>query len=119
MHTDVSDLVNPDLLSSLVGEPRVAGALLVAVAAVVALVAVVSLVRRDRARYGPTFRRLCRALRVGGADRRRVSDLARALGAPAASLLVSRGCFDAAVVAARIPRGRAKRVDALRKRVFG
>lgn len=92
--------------------------LLIAMAASLATLAAVSLLRRDRRRYGPTFRRICRSLRVTSAERRRLQRLARRARVPcAASLLISRGYFDAAVT-----RGASgedvRRLDSVRRRVF-
>lgn len=93
------------------------GLMLICPAAALAASAIVSLVRRDRARLGPTTRRLCRALGVGVSERRLLDHLARGLGVPnGASLLVSRGCFDAAV--ARAGPGERRRLVAVRRRVF-
>ena len=115
---DVTHLVRPDPLTALVRQPRLVGGVLIAMAVMLAICAIVSLVRRDRARQGPTFRRMCRALRIRAADRRRLQDLARTGRAPAASLLVSRGCFDAAVSRLAAGRRRAGRLAAVRRRVF-
>ncbi len=92
------------------------GSTLVFLAAMLATAAIVSLVRRDRARFGPTTRRCCRAVSVGMSDRRLLEDLARIVGVPCAALLVSRGCFDAA--AAHASASETRRLDAIRQRVF-
>jgi len=95
------------------------GAVLICLAITLATAAIVSLVRRDRQRLGATTRRLCRAMRIRASDRRLLERLARALAGPvyAASLLVSRGCFDAA--ASRATPCDARRLTSLRRRVFG
>ena len=93
------------------------GAVLVLLAATMATVAIGSLVRRDRARFGPTTRRLCRGFGVGATDRKLLDSLAHGIGVPCASLLVSRGCFDAA--AGRASQGEARQLTAIRRRLFG
>ncbi len=92
------------------------GGLMVAGAASLGAAALLSLGRRDRAQRGPTMRRLCRAFRVARSDRRLIRDLARRAGTPGAALLVSRGCFDRAAVAA--PEPDHSRIAALRRRLF-
>ena len=91
--------------------------LMIAMALALITVSTISLVRRDRARHGPTYRRLCRALRIPVSDRRLLRRIARSIDVPcAASLLVSRGCFDAA--AKRQGREVSRRLAAVRGRVF-
>lgn len=102
---------------SLIPQRLLMGLMLICPAVALAALAIVSLVRRDRARLGPTTRRLCRTLGVGVSERRLLEHLARGLGVPSgASLLVSRGCFDAAV--ARAGPGVRQRLVAVRRRVF-
>ncbi len=97
------------------------GGVLICVAITLATAAIVSLLRRDRARLGATTRRLCRAMRIGASDRRLLDRLARGMGEGppvfAASLLVSRGCFDAAASRARARD--ARRLESVRRRLFG
>ncbi len=107
-------LAGPDGVLS--PERILVGAVLVFVSATVAMTAIVSLVQRDRARLGPTTRRLCRAVGVGAADRRLLESLARGVGVPCAAMLVSRGCFEAA--AAHASATEARRLSAIRRRVF-
>jgi len=87
--------------------------------AFLATLALASLVRRDRARHGPTSRRLCRALRLSKAEARLMGRVARAARAPGAgSLLVSRGYFDDAVGAYAAGPGAARRLEVIRCKVF-
>lgn len=83
------------------GADPVRTALVIAlVAAGTALLAaiVVRHLRRDRASDGPAVRHLARGLGLSGGERRLVMRMARVAGRPhAGSLLISRGCFDAAV----------------------
>ena len=122
MGTWIPDSVLP--LAAVVGEFSLSpqrmliGLALICPALALAASAIVSLVRRDRAQLGPTTRRLCREVGVGVSERRLLDHLARGLGVPSgASLLVSRGCFDAAV--ARAGAGQRRRLAAVRRRVFG
>ena len=86
--------------------------------AVIAL-AVRSLIRQDRARYGPTCRRFCRAVGVNAAQRRLLLRLARRTGAPSiVSLLISRGCFEHAVERCPASKVEARRLAAIRTVVF-
>lgn len=91
--------------------------LMIAMALSFATLAWLSLWRRDRARHGPTYRRLCRALGIPTSDRRLLCRVARTAGTPPASLLLSRGCFDEA--AARAGGGTSRRLAVLRRHVFG
>ena len=63
---------------------------------------ILAAVRRDRRRHGPTVRHLGRSLGLAADDRRLVAGVARSAGVvnPGA-MLISRGCFDAAVGAVR------------------
>ena len=115
----VTPLIRPDPLSAWIREPQLAGGLLIAAALVVGTAAIVSLVRHDRARHRPTFRRMCRALRLSSGQRRTLDDIARVVRVPAASLLISRGCFDAAIRRAAVPRRQERRLAAVRRKVFG
>jgi hypothetical protein len=97
-----------------------AGVAIAVVAAGVFAVSAWSLRRRDRNRLGPTTRRLCRALRVRRGDRKLLDRLAGAVGAPsAAPMLISRGCFDAAVARTGLIDDERRRVDNLRRHLFG
>jgi len=114
---ELSILAGPGTVLS--GQRLLLGAVLICLAITLATAAIVSLVRRDRQRLGATTRRLCRAMRIRASDRRLLERLARGLPGPvhAASLLVSRGCFDAA--ASRATTRDARRSIAVRRRVFG
>ncbi len=114
---ELSILAGPGTALSL--ERLLIGAVLICLAITVGTTAIVSLVRRDRARLGATTRRLCRAMRIGASDRRLLDRLARGRAGPVytASLLVSRGCFDAA--ASRAATRDARRLAAVRRRLFG
>jgi hypothetical protein len=77
----------------------------VLIAATVLAVGLV-LAQRDRAALNPELRRVCRALGISRSQRRALSVVARRAGlSSAASMLVSRGCFDHACDVAR-PGGR-------------
>ena len=79
-----------------------------------------NLIRRTRGRGGLTYRRLCRGLGLDGPQRRLVAQVARAAGIdPAASLLISRGCFDRALHRCLGHRRPDRRLVAIRHRVFG
>ncbi len=93
------------------------GFVLVVVGLVIAAAAASSLFRRDRARLGPTTRRLCRGLRLSHADRRLLQRVAGP-GAGAAAMLLSRGCFDHEVARYGANAAETRRLDALRRRVF-
>ena len=78
------------------------------------------LIARDRARFGPTTRALCRRLGLSRDQRRLAGRIARAVSLPcAASVLVSRGCFDRAVERAPLSREEAQRLRVMRQRIFG
>ena len=105
-----------EILDMSIQPMQLLGLAFVAGATVLALTAAASLVMRDRARLGPTNRRICRALRVRRGDRILLSRVApRRL--PAA-VLISRGCFDAAVGRYDPGPDEARRLAALRRRVF-
>ncbi len=107
-------------LSDALHPPLLAGGLLVAMALALAMLALASLRRRDRAGHGPTSRRVCRALRLSGPEVRLLARVARSEQAPGAgSLLVSRGYFDAAVSSFAGPPDSARRLSAIRRKVFG
>ena len=108
-------LAGPDTVFS--PERIMLGLALILLAATLGTVAIASLVRRDRARFGPTTRRFCRAVRVPASDRRLLETLAHIVEVPCAALLASRGCFDAA--AAHAPASDARRLATIRQRVFG
>ena len=56
------------------------------------------IINRDRARHGPTVRRLCQAMGLDINQRKLLVDLAAKSGqVSAASLLISRGAYDAAM----------------------
>jgi hypothetical protein len=111
----------PDVYALLAASPGrlVIAGLLVAMALALAVLAARSLIGRDRARGGPTCRRLCRALGVRVAQRRRLERVARRAGVPsAASLLMSRGCYDAAVARYAAGPADADELAAVRRQVF-
>ncbi len=96
-----------------------AGALIV-VGGALATGVVWNLIRRKRGGGGCTYRRLCSGLGLDGPQRRMVAQVARAAGIDhAASLLISRGCFDRAVQRCLGHRGPDRRLVAIRQRVFG
>ena len=102
-----------------IGERVIIGAVLIAAAGMVAAAALASLLRRDRQRLGPPSRRCCRALRVPRTERGLVGRIARGIGANGPiAVLVSRGCFDAAVQRYRPTPAEARRLDEVRRRVF-
>lgn len=103
----------------LLDQPLLFGGLVVAMGLALATTTVISLVRRDRARWGPTSRRLCRALRVGSSEQRLLERVARRAGAPGAgSLLLSSGYFDWAIARAGINNAQTRRLATVRRRVF-
>ena len=80
---------------------------------------IVGRLRRDRACHGPVVRHLARGVGLSPHELRLLERVARAAGRPhAGSLLVSRGCFDAAVrvYAERHPAPR--RLTAIRRTIF-
>ena len=88
-------------------------------AAILAAV-VVGHVRRDRAHHGPVVRRLARGLGLSPRDWRLLARVARAARRPqAGSLLISRGCFDAAVRAYAARYRTPARLEAIRRSIFG
>jgi hypothetical protein len=82
--------------------------------------AIVTAMRRDRARHGPTVRRLAARLGLSASARVLLGRVARtAAMSSAGSLMISRGCFDAAVKR-YAPRGRdAQRLRSIRRKLFG
>ena len=119
---DLSILAGPGTVLS--PERLMIAAVLICLAITLAATAIASLVRRDHARLGGTTRRLCWAMRIGASDRRLLERLARGTGPPgrpgavyAASLLVSRGSFDAA--ASRAGARDARQLASVRQRIFG
>ncbi len=97
--------------------PALVGGLLIAMALALATTAIRSLILSDRRRWGPTTRRFCRALRISSPQRRLLLRVARQAGVRGeASLLLSRGCFDAA--AAGADPADAKRLAIIRRQVF-
>ncbi len=96
-----------------------AGAMIV-VGGALATGVVWNLIRRTRGGGGGTYRRLCRGLGLDGPQGRMVAQVARSAGIDhAASLLISRGCFDRAVQRCMGHRGPDRRLVAIRQRVFG
>jgi hypothetical protein len=77
------------------------------------------MVRLDRKRHGPTRRMVCRELGLNRHQQRRLESIARQAGLPgAASMLISRGCFNWAVSNVAVPRQFRPELAAVRKRVF-
>jgi hypothetical protein len=75
-------------------------------------------VRHDRAAHGPALRRLTRALGLSLLDRHTLRRLARTGNVRfAACLLISRGCFDAAVARANDRRLSPGDLARLRRRI--
>lgn len=84
------------------------------------MMGVLRIINRDRARHGPTVRRLCQAMGLDVTQRRLIIDLATKSGQDsAASLLISRGAYDAAMQL-HAPVGiEAKQLKTVRSKVFG
>jgi len=75
--------------------------------------------RRDRAIHGPAFRRIARGIGLGPLEQRSLIRLARLAEYPTpACLLISRGCFDAAVERASCESAREGALIRLRQRIF-
>ena len=93
--------------------------LLVTTAMSLATLAVRSLFRRDNARCGPAYRRLARALGLNFAQRRLLRAVAQHGDVPCpASLLLSRGCFNAAVSRYAASLGQTGQLAALGRALF-
>ena len=114
--------VDTAVLGALPGVPL--GRLLVAgfvfaMALALMVLATRSLLRRDRARYGPTCRRVCSSLGIRDGERRLLERLARRAGVPsAATLLISRGSFEAAVARHGVGKTYAETLSSIRRKVF-
>lgn len=83
------------------------------------LVQVFQQMRHDSDQHVPTFRRAARSLGIDVSNQRLLEDIAKSVGHDnPASLLISIGCFDAAV--AKYPRAKsnAKAIAQIRSRVF-
>ena len=79
----------------------------------------VARIRRDRGRHGPTIRHLAGDLGISPREQRLLGRVARGAGLRhPGSLLISRGCFDAAVGAYAVRDGRSKRLVAIRATIF-
>ncbi len=93
--------------------------LLISMAAALAGTAALALIRRDRRRLGPLTRQLARNLGLDRSQCRAMQRVARAAGLPtAASMLISRGCFDAAVRSATPDETRMATLAGIRTDVF-
>ncbi len=76
-------------------------------------------IRRDRAEFGPTNRRVCVGLGVRGHERRLLRRVARASGSSTvAGLLMSEGSFDHAARHYTRFRGASSALDGIRRKVF-
>lgn len=84
------------------------------------MMGVLRIINRDRARHGPTVRRLCQAMGLDVTQRKLLIVLAAKSGRPsAASLLISRGAYDAAMQQYAPVGIEAKQLNTVRKKVFG
>lgn len=78
------------------------------------------IVQRDRAKHGPTVRRLCQAMGLDINQRKLLVELAAKSGQPsAASLLISRGVYDAAMQQYAPIGVRAAQLKTVRRKIFG
>ncbi len=78
------------------------------------------IINRDRARHGPTVRRLCQALAIDIDQRKLLVDLAAKSGrTSAASLLISRGAYDAAMQQYAPVGVQASQLKTVRRKIFG
>ena len=78
------------------------------------------IVNRDRARHGPTVRRLCQAMGLDMSQRKLLVDLAAKSGqASAACLLISRGAYDAAIQQYAPIGVQASQLKTVRRKIFG
>ena len=78
------------------------------------------IIQRDRARHGPTVRRLCQAMGLDMSQRKLLVELAARSGQPsAASLLISRGVYDAAMQQYAPIGVRANQLRTVRRKIFG
>lgn len=84
------------------------------------MMGVLRIINRDRARHGPTVRRLCQAMGLDITQRKLLIDLAAKSGqASAASLLISRGLFDVAIQHYAPVGVEAIQLKSVRLKVFG
>lgn len=98
---------------------RLAALLLLAIAVAAMAGAVLSLRHRDAERQGPAVRALARQLGLDPQERRVVVRVAaRAHVHAPAALLVSRGCFDAAIARAGVAGADAECMRRVRRRLF-
>jgi hypothetical protein len=98
---------------------RLASLLLIAVAIAGMTAAVLSLLHRDAERQGPVVRALARQFGLNPEERRVVLRVAaRAHVHAPAALLVSRGCFDAAIARAGVAGPDADCMRRVRRRLF-
>ena len=78
------------------------------------------IINRDRAKHGPTVRRLCQAMALDINQRKLLVDLAAKSGqASAASLLISRGAYDAAMQQYAPVGVQASQLKTVRRKIFG
>ena len=78
------------------------------------------IIQRDRARHGPTVRRLCQAMGLDINQRKLLVELAAKSGQPsAASLLISRGVYDTAMQQYAPIGVRASQLRVVRRKIFG
>lgn len=98
----------------------ISSSLVLALALGLFMMGVLRIINRDRARHGPTVRRLCQALGLDISQRKLLVDLAAKSGqASAASLLISRGAYDAAIQQYAPVGVQANQLKTVRRKIFG
>ena len=100
------------------GATQVVGIWVASVGATLLAIGFTAVIRHDCARHGPVFRHLARGLGLGHGERRLLYQVARIGGVPAGSLLITRGCFDAAAKSFEERYGTARSLRVIRDRVF-